>query len=54
MANPTIKAIAQPMGKNAKNVERKTTSKPCVSRVKEEEIIANQDKRKAKGKNSMR
>ena len=51
--NPTIEAIAQLMGKNAKNVEGKITSKLCVGQMKEEEIIeitVNLDKRKAKGK----
>ena len=55
MVSPTIEAIAQLMGKNAKNVEGRITSKLCVNQeVKKEEIIANPDKRKVKGKNSMR
>ena len=57
MANPTIEATAQPMGKSAKNAEGRIISKPCAGLEKGKEIIeisVNLGKRKAKGKNSMR
>ena len=60
LVNPTVRAIAQHLAKDAKNVGKITTSKSCVNQMMEEEIIeiieikANPDKRKGKERNFMK
>ena len=54
MVNPTIRAIAQHLAKDAKNVGKITTLKPCVNQMRERDIIADPDKRREKERDFMK